>query len=98
MTWISKNLVWVGLLGMGVPVFLHHQIDLWRTGRSPLLRRRTQSSRKTLRDPVTGDIIDPGKAVKVAFNGETLFFESDATYKRFMAAPERYPAGRHDDG
>jgi YHS domain-containing protein len=98
MTWIAKNLVWVGLLGMGVLVFLHHQFDLWRIGRSTLLRHRTPGPRKTLRAPVTGDIVDPAKAVKVAFNGETLFFESDATYRRFMADPGRYTAGRHDDG
>ncbi|MBS2132119.1 hypothetical protein KEX41_28440 (plasmid) [Burkholderia thailandensis] len=32
MTWLLNHLVWVGLSAMGVLVFLHHEIDLWRIG------------------------------------------------------------------
>ncbi|MBM6430541.1 YHS domain-containing protein [Burkholderia contaminans] len=96
MAWILKNLIWIGLLVMGMLVILHHQIDLWRIGRGIFRRHHVQDSKDTQRDPVSGNVVDPEKALTIVFNGETFFFESETTCMQFRAHPERYASQRHD--
>ncbi|WP_175817028.1 hypothetical protein [Burkholderia diffusa] len=98
MTWIVNHLVWVGLLGMGLLVFLHHQLDLWRIGRRVFFWPHVGRHDEVHRDPVTGHIVNPDKAVKVTLDGETLLFESETTYALFKADIQRHSPGRQDDG
>ncbi|VWC92169.1 YHS domain-containing protein [Burkholderia contaminans] len=98
MAWILNNLIWIGLLTIGILAIIHHQVDLWRIGRGVFGHRHVQDSKDLKRDPVSGNTVDPGKAITTVFNGKMFFFESETTCSLFRAHPERYTNWRIDRG
>ncbi len=95
MTWLSQNLAWL-FLGMGVAAliawrrFMSHRTN--QDGGQPYTKPEYSS---TARDPITGNKVDTAHAITANFEGNTFFFESEASRTVFQQEPARYVRRHH---
>lgn len=101
MEWLTQNWIWLLLLvgvvfmmrrgGMGCGHMGGHSRHGVQT--PPESEPGSRADTAALTDPVSGQAVDPGRAVSSAHRGRIYYFASRENRDRFEQAPERYAAG-----
>ncbi|WER44726.1 hypothetical protein CupriaWKF_10270 [Cupriavidus sp. WKF15] len=98
MNWLSQNLTWLLLSGMGLGALMAwRRFTSRRTNQDGGQRYTTQEYGSTARDPVTVTVntVNTAHAITSNFEGHTFFFESEASRTVFQQDPERYVHRHH---
>ncbi|KAF7961793.1 hypothetical protein AWV80_29325 [Cupriavidus sp. UYMU48A] len=95
MNWLSQNLTWLLLIGLGLGVLIaRRRFMSHRTNEDGGQRYTMQEYSSAARDPVTGNKVETTHAITANFEGRTFFFESEASRTVFQQDPAKY-AHRH---
>lgn len=94
MDWLSKNWVWI-VFALGVFLMLrrggfgrmghgHHHAGHGRG------TDEVKDSEDRLKDPVSGELVNPDGAINSTYQGHTYYFGSRENRDKFEAAPAQY--------
>lgn len=94
MAWISQNWYWIAF---AVGIFLWMR---FRRGQNPAAGRHPADSPTTpmsatvigLRDPVSGDPVNPDTALNSTYAGRLYYFVSKENREKFETSPAQYTA------
>lgn len=93
MDWLSKNWIWI-VFALGVFLMLRHHGGLGRMRRSHQYGETNGGTafdnRERLKDPVSGEQVDPASSINSTYQGHTYYFRSRENRDKFEAAPAQY--------
>lgn len=96
MDWLAKNWIWIAIAVGVLLMFRHH--GGWGMHRPNQHGEASggpdaESDRKErLRDPVSGEQVDPASVINSTYQGRTYYFGSRENRDKFEAAPAQYAA------
>lgn len=95
MDWLSKNWIWI-VVAFGVLLMFRHHGGVGRMRRSHQHGEANGGvdtaldRQELLKDPVSGEQVDPANAINSTYQGHTYYFGSRENRDKFEAAPTRY--------